>query len=381
MDGKALADLRRSLNKFSLPNLRLKSDALIIPGAAGIDRNDPDNLDDFDPDVDRASESIADAIAAHDAAMTSASYGESTKDAAVLMNHLQNAHEALTGDRVPDGLSGWTNDPDGDDDFDPDVDAAIGSTAAAIIAHDKAMTAGRGGSNKDAALLMNHLQNAHVALAGTRVPDGMTGWTKTQATRELRKALADLSLELAAFRPRFSGPSQKVQAMRELRKSLADLSLELAAFRPRFSSASFQIKRSPSGAEISGYASTFGMLDDQGDIVEPGAFTASLAAYRKAGTQPLMLWQHDQDQPIGVWETVKEDAKGLFVKGRILTTLQRGSEAASLIEAGAIRDLSIGYKTLRFRMVGKVRHLLEVKLYEISLVSLGSNSGARLRNG
>lgn len=60
-----------------------------------------------------------------------------------------------------------------------------------------------------------------------------------------------------------------------------------------------------------------------------------------------MLWQHDPAQPIGVWDEVREDAAGLWVKGRILNDVAKGREAAALIEAGAIDGLSIGYRTVR----------------------------------
>ena len=66
-----------------------------------------------------------------------------------------------------------------------------------------------------------------------------------------------------------------------------------------------------------------------------------------------MLWQHDPAQPIGVWDEVREDERGLFVKGRILTEVERGREAVALIEAGAIDGLSIGYRTLRSVKDGK----------------------------
>ena len=60
-----------------------------------------------------------------------------------------------------------------------------------------------------------------------------------------------------------------------------------------------------------------------------------------------MLWQHDPAQPIGIWDEVREDARGLYVKGRLLEAVGRGREAAALIAAGAIDGLSIGYRTVR----------------------------------
>ncbi|CAN0606288.1 unnamed protein product, partial [Ectocarpus sp. 12 AP-2014] len=85
------------------------------------------------------------------------------------------------------------------------------------------------------------------------------------------------------------------------------------------------------GVEISGYASLFGAVDQGGDVVEPGAYSASLEAVAKAGRTIKMLWQHDPNQPIGVWDDVREDSRGLFVKGRILNSVEKGREAATLV--------------------------------------------------
>jgi HK97 family phage prohead protease len=119
-------------------------------------------------------------------------------------------------------------------------------------------------------------------------------------------------------------------------------------------------------ATIEGYASVFGSVDQGGDAVLPGAFAPSL----KAGRKVRMLWQHDAFQPIGVWDDVREDQKGLWVRGRILTDVAKGREAASLVAAGAIDGLSIGYRTKRAERDGKGRRLLaEVELWEVSLVT------------
>ena len=92
-----------------------------------------------------------------------------------------------------------------------------------------------------------------------------------------------------------------------------------------------------------------------------------------------MLWQHDPSQPIGVWDHVTEDRKGLFVKGRILTVVERGREAAALIAAGAIDGLSIGYRT---RSAGKTaqgkRLLTDLDLWEVSLVTFPMALQARV---
>ena len=133
------------------------------------------------------------------------------------------------------------------------------------------------------------------------------------------------------------------------------------------------------GAVIEGYASLFDRADQGGDIVRRGAYAASLAALAAAGRQVKLLWQHDPAQPIGVWEEVREDARGLWVKGRLLTATQKGREAAALIAAGAIDGLSIGYRTKRAeRGAAGGRLLTEVELWEVSLVTFPMLPGARV---
>lgn len=83
-----------------------------------------------------------------------------------------------------------------------------------------------------------------------------------------------------------------------------------------------------------------------------------------------MLWQHDQGQPIGVWDEVVEDAQGLRVKGRLLTEVEKGREAAALMAAGAVDGLSIGYRTIRAEKLPEGgRKLIELELWEVSLVT------------
>ncbi|ATF18166.1 putative gene transfer agent prohead protease [Phaeobacter gallaeciensis] len=130
---------------------------------------------------------------------------------------------------------------------------------------------------------------------------------------------------------------------------------------------------------ISGYASLFGRVDNGGDLVQPGAYQASLERLSKAGIAVKMLWQHDPAQPIGVWDEVREDARGLHVTGRILTRTQKGAEAAALIGAGALDGLSIGYRTRRATArKGGGRCLAELDLWEVSLVTFPMLPTARV---
>jgi uncharacterized protein len=113
-------------------------------------------------------------------------------------------------------------------------------------------------------------------------------------------------------------------------------------------------------------------------VVDPGAYTASLAQHRHKGTMPKMFWAHNHAEVPGYWTSMVEDRKGLLATGRILSTVQRGKEAIALIDAGAVTGLSVGFRTIRDRIINRTRHLQQLDLLEISLVSLPSNDGARL---
>ena len=124
------------------------------------------------------------------------------------------------------------------------------------------------------------------------------------------------------------------------------------------------------GSVIQGYASVFGVRDRGGDVVMPGAYAASLKRMAAAGGRVRMLWQHDQGQPIGVWDEVSEDTQGLRVKGRLLTEVAKAREAAALMAAGAVDGLSIGYRTIRAEKLPEGgRKLIELELWEVSLVT------------
>ncbi len=133
------------------------------------------------------------------------------------------------------------------------------------------------------------------------------------------------------------------------------------------------------GTRIEGYASLFDQADQGGDVVAKGAYATSLSTLDTEGRRVKMLWQHDPAQPIGVWDDVREDARGLYVKGRVLDGTQKGREAITLIEAGAIDGLSIGYRTIKaIKAKNGQRMLKELELWEVSLVTFPMLPSARV---
>lgn len=131
---------------------------------------------------------------------------------------------------------------------------------------------------------------------------------------------------------------------------------------------------------FSGYASVFNAVDNQNDMVLPGAFKDSLFSWEKKSQWPKMLWQHDQKEPIGRWLFMEEDSRGLYVEGQLLLDVQKAREAYALMKVGALDGLSIGYRVVKSKRDGKstVRYIQQVDLLEVSVVTFAANQAAKI---
>jgi HK97 family phage prohead protease len=143
---------------------------------------------------------------------------------------------------------------------------------------------------------------------------------------------------------------------------------------------SFKVKATADTGAIEGYASVFGVRDSYNEVVMPGAFSDSLAKHQREGTYPLMLWQHNPDEPIGVWNELVDDGKGLYAKGQLLNGVQRADEALIMLKAGAIQGMSIGYREVDVNPAdaSTARQLVKLDLLEASIVSFPANRRARV---
>lgn len=128
-----------------------------------------------------------------------------------------------------------------------------------------------------------------------------------------------------------------------------------------------------------GMASTFGNVDRQGDIIEPGAFAASLERRAASGDPVPALWSHRSDMPIGVFTRMEETEEGLFASGelRMDDTLVSGRIVPQL-KSRAIRAMSIGFNVNEERNEGSLRILEKIDLWEVSLVVFPANTLARI---
>ena len=149
--------------------------------------------------------------------------------------------------------------------------------------------------------------------------------------------------------------------------------------------AGLEIKRAPeliSGiapdGSFEGYASLFGLVDMGQDQVMSGAFAASLL---KRGPQGVkMLWQHKAAEPVGTWQSIIEDHRGLKVAGRLNLAVARAREILALMREGALDGLSIGFKT-QLAATDKatgIRRLQKLDLWEISIVTFPMLPQARV---
>lgn len=137
--------------------------------------------------------------------------------------------------------------------------------------------------------------------------------------------------------------------------------------------AASQLKAVGDAGTFEGYASTFGVIDLGGDIVVKGAYAKTLAERGAKGIK--LLFDHNPSQPIGVWEELREDDVGLFGRGRLLLEIEKGREVHTLMRAGAIDGLSIGYRVVNAARDASngARLLEEVDLREISVVTFPMN--------
>lgn len=145
----------------------------------------------------------------------------------------------------------------------------------------------------------------------------------------------------------------------------------------------YQMKSLDNSGEFSGYLSVFNNVDQGRDVVDPGAFTDSLAQWEKSGDSVPVLWQHQASNPIGAFTKLQEDGKGLYVEGRLLINdVQQAKEAHALAKAKVVRGMSIGYGVDSEKFDGKknVNHLQKLTLVEGSFATFPMNQQAVIQD-
>ena len=140
---------------------------------------------------------------------------------------------------------------------------------------------------------------------------------------------------------------------------------------------------------ITGYASVFGVKDSYDEIVEAGAFDGIINDIKNSvASMPLMLGNHEHYSgcPIGIWDSLEVDSKGLKISGIINTEIQLGKEIYSSLKfakdnnSSSSMGLSIGYYPDWDKYVVDkeyIGHIFSVKkLPEVSIVNFPANTQA-----
>ena len=125
---------------------------------------------------------------------------------------------------------------------------------------------------------------------------------------------------------------------------------------------------------IAGWAARFGNVDSYGDVIQQGAFAKTI---QERADRIAFCWQHDIYQPIGKITLLEERTEGLWVE--VLLSASE-DDIATKVSEGIVKEMSIGYSTINSVWTqvdgNDIRNLTEVKLYEISLVTIAANADA-----
>lgn len=125
---------------------------------------------------------------------------------------------------------------------------------------------------------------------------------------------------------------------------------------------------------VKGYGSVFGNIDSDGDMITMGAYKKTI---QENGERVKYLYQHDIEKPIGKMRELYEDSTGLAFVAEVPKT-RLGMDVIELIKSGVITENSVGIMPIQKRMVDDYREIAEVKLYEISAVTLAANDQAKI---
>lgn len=125
---------------------------------------------------------------------------------------------------------------------------------------------------------------------------------------------------------------------------------------------------------VKGYGSVFGNMDSDGDIITKGAYKKTIA---ENGSRVKYLYQHDMDKPLGKMVNLYEDEKGLVFEAQIPKT-RLGMDVLELMKAGVITENSVGILPIQKEWKGDYREISEVKLFEVSAVTLAANDQAKI---
>ena len=123
--------------------------------------------------------------------------------------------------------------------------------------------------------------------------------------------------------------------------------------------------------KIAGYANTTAK-DRAGDIVTANAWAKGVDNFRR---NPVLLYQHKHDCPIGKVNKITVDKKGIFVEAAVSEAAESNHGIQTLIKDGALKSFSVGFKVKdgKYNREEDSMYITDVELLEISVVSVPCN--------
>lgn len=139
----------------------------------------------------------------------------------------------------------------------------------------------------------------------------------------------------------------------------------------------FELESADENGEFSGYAAVFGNRDSGDDIIEKGAFSKTIR--EDFDRIKILALHNDCWLPVGKPLELREDGKGLYIRGKISDT-SMGRDIQTLMKDGVLTELSIGYDAVVFDFDSEagVRRLKEIRLWEVSVVTWAMNDQAKI---
>ena len=141
-----------------------------------------------------------------------------------------------------------------------------------------------------------------------------------------------------------------------------------------FLSSAFETKSFKKGSKslkIAGYANTT-TKDRANDVVTAQAWAKGVDNYRK---NPVLLYQHKHENPIGRVEKITVDKKGIFVEAAVSEAAEKNHGVQTLIKDGALKSFSVGFRVKdgKYNREDDSMMITDVELLEISVVSVPCN--------
>ena len=165
--------------------------------------------------------------------------------------------------------------------------------------------------------------------------------------------------------------------MANMGKQAAGVSPERKVSTREYKAFKFELESTDESGEFSGYAAVFGNRDSGDDIIEKGAFSNTIR--EDFDRIKILALHNDCWLPVGKPIELREDEKGLYIRGKISDT-SMGRDIQTLMKDGVLNELSIGYDAVVFDYDSDagVRHLKEIRLWEVSIVTWAMNDQAKI---